>query len=35
MVGVAATRFARPINSDAELVAALKDGGYSPVRLRD
>lgn len=34
MVGRSATRFARPVNSDADLVAALKDGGYSPVRLR-
>lgn len=34
MVGSVATRFDRPIHSDAELVAALRSGGYAPVRLR-
>jgi len=33
MVGSAATRFSRPIRSDADLVAALKGGEYRPVRL--
>lgn len=33
MVGSAATRFSRPIRTDAELVAALKGGEYRPVRL--
>lgn len=33
MVGSAATRFPRPIRSEAELVPALRDGDYSPVRL--
>jgi hypothetical protein len=33
MVGSAATRFSSPIGSDAELVSALRDGEYAPVRL--
>ena len=34
MVGSAATRFARPIRSDAELVEALRSAAYAAVRLR-
>ena len=34
MVGSAATRFARSVRSEADLLAALKDGSYSPLRLR-
>jgi hypothetical protein len=33
MVGSAATRFSRPIRSDAELVAALRTGDYAPRAL--
>ena len=35
MVGAAATRFAQPVRSDAELVAALKTGDYEALRLRE
>ena len=35
MVGTAATRFAQPVRSDAELVAALKSGDYEALRLTD
>ena len=34
MVAKAATRFDRSIRSDADLVTALKEGRYQPVRLR-
>jgi hypothetical protein len=34
MVGSAATRFARPVRSEAELVAALRGEAYAAVRLR-
>jgi len=34
MIGKAATRFARPIRADEELVEALKSGCYRAVRLR-
>lgn len=35
MVGTAATRFSGKIGSDGDLVAALRQGGYAPVRLED
>jgi len=35
MVGTAATCFPRTVASDADLLAALKEGGYSPVRPVD
>lgn len=35
MVGTAATEFPSRIESDADLVEALRQGGYAPVRLAD
>lgn len=35
MVAKAATKFSRPIRSDQDLVDALKNGQYRPVRLRE